>query len=152
MTELSVLQMKEKFLELAQKVFREDRRGVLSKADVLDLMPKLLMLMKVWKSRYPSHNLKEGLIKLFDENTSIFSSSTVTGRQRAVRVAVTATSSGYPCIFTNYSRAKYKRETQEDNDLRSAKGFEREGDPEKEARIWQAYATFIFQPNLYHVY
>jgi hypothetical protein len=134
--------MKEEFLKLAEKTFCEDRLGVFSKADILDLMPKLLMLMKWWKSRYPSNNLRDGLVKLFGEDTSMFSSSTVTNRQRAVRVAVTATSSGYPCIFTNYSRANFKRGQPEDNELGNTKGFEREDDLEKEARIWEAYVRF----------
>lgn len=138
MTELSVHEMRETFLSLAQKTFSQDRGGFFSKADVLELMPKILMFMKVWKSRYRSTNLRAGLIKLFGKDTSVFTNATTTRKQRVVRAAVTTTSSGQPCIFSNYSRAIFKRDQLEDDALGNSKDFEREDDPKKEAKIWEA--------------
>ena len=62
-----------------------------------------------------------------------------TATQRSTRVAVTTTSDGEPSLFANYSRAAFDREDLRDRDhLVENRGFERQDQPEKEARVWEA--------------
>jgi hypothetical protein len=135
--------MKEIFRSLATQTFQNDRRGMLSWIDPLKMTAKVLMFMKIWKSRYSTRPLREGLMKLFGQQQSIFSCPATVGRQRPVRVAVTSTSAGHACIFSNYSRAPLVPNKQQGIDeeadyLESEKDFEREDDPVREAKIWEA--------------
>jgi hypothetical protein len=104
MTDHSVAEMRTKFLELSERTFKNDRGGPLSKFDPLNVLPAFLMTVKAWESKYKTTPLRLGLISLFGSNKSMFPSAAFTGNQRTVRVAVTSTTSGDPCIFTNYNR------------------------------------------------
>jgi hypothetical protein len=104
MTEYSVDEMKTKFLELSKRTFKKDRGGPLSLFDPLNVLPALLMAMKAWESKYKTTPLREGLQSLFGKDKSMFPSATFTGCQRVIRVAVTSTTAGNPCLFTNYNR------------------------------------------------
>src|SRR2546423_3594521 len=147
MTSYSIAEMSDLFVDLATKTFKEDRRGMLSWADPFEMTPKMFMLMKIWKSRYSTRPLREGLKQVFGPEHSMFSCprnsltknfSRVVDRRRA-RVAVTSTSSGQPSIFSNYSRATMRSGPEADVDyLNTEKDFEREDDPTCEARIWEA--------------
>lgn len=143
MTKHSISEMNEIFRSLATQTFQNDRRGMLSWIDPLKMTAKVLMFMKIWKSRYSTRPLRDALVKLFGQQQSIFSCPTTTGRQRLVRVAVTSTSAGHACIFSNYSRAplapnKQQAMEEESDYLESEKDFEREDDPVREAKIWEA--------------
>ena len=104
MTDLNLNEMTQKFLELSQRTFKTNRGGILSNFDPLNVFPAFLMAVKAWESKYKTTALREGLINLFGADKSMFPITTFTGSQRAVRVAVTSTTSGDPCIFTNYNR------------------------------------------------
>lgn len=136
---LSAEQMVLKFRTLAEATFKSDRGGHLSRMDPLVVVPKVLMFTKLWASRYRSTNLRNGLIELFGEHQTMFSSAITTHRQRSVRVAVTCTSSGQPCIFSNYSRTiRGSDQTVDANDLGTNGDLEREDDPLEEAKVWEA--------------
>jgi hypothetical protein len=98
----------------------------------------ILMFFRVIKSRYKSGNLKASLLDFFDQNQPIFGEAVTTGKQRTTRVAVTSTSDGDPCLFTNYSRASYGEGLSDRDHLVDNKGFERQDNPDKEARVWEA--------------
>ena len=104
MTEYNIYDMKAQFLDLSEKTFRKDRGGPLSAVDPFNVFPAILMAMKAWESKYKTKPLREGLIDLFGHDMSMFPAATTTKSQRKVRVAVTSTTSGDPCIFTNYNR------------------------------------------------
>lgn len=136
---LSAEQMVQKFRTLAEATFKLDRRGHLSLMDPLAVVPKVFMFTKLWTSRYRSSNLRNGLIELFGESQTMFSSAMTTHRQRRVRVAVTCTSSGQPCIFSNYSKTiRTSDQTVDANDLGTNGDLEREDDPLEEAKVWEA--------------
>jgi hypothetical protein len=146
MTSHSIAKIGDLFVELATQTFKEDRRGMMSWADPFQMTPKVFMLMKIWKSRYSTRPLREGLKQIFGPAQSIFSCPRrapthiprVVDRRRA-RVAVTSTSSGQPSIFSNYSRAVIRSGPEGDVDyLNTEKDFEREDDPACKARIWEA--------------
>lgn len=97
------------------------------------------MFLRLIKSRYQSRKLKASLLEFFAEYQPIFGDAVCTQKQRATRVAVTSTHDGEPCLFANYSRAAYDREDLPDRDhLVENKGFERQDNPDKEARVWEA--------------
>jgi hypothetical protein len=104
MTEYNISEMITKFLELSERTFKSDRGGILSTFDPLNVLPAFFIAVKAWESKYKTTPLREGLISLFGKDKSMFPAATFTGSQRAVRVAVTSTTSGDPCIFTNYNR------------------------------------------------
>ena len=104
MTEYSLGDMKNNFLELSKQTFKQNRGGILSTFDPLNVFPAFFMAVKAWHSKYKTKPLREGLISQFGAEMSMFPASTFTGSQRKVRVAVTSTTSGEPCIFTNYNR------------------------------------------------
>ena len=104
MTEYSLSDMTSNFLALSQRTFKENRGGILSTFDPLNVLPAFFMAVKAWDSKYKTKPLREGLARQFSNDMSMFPASTFTGSQRKVRVAVTSTTSGEPCIFTNYNR------------------------------------------------
>ena len=104
MTEYNIYDMKTQFLSLSEKTFKQDRGGPLSAVDPFNVFPAILMAMKAWESKYKTTPLREGLIGLFGHDMSMFPATTTTKSQRRIRVAVTSTTSGDPCIFTNYNR------------------------------------------------
>ena len=104
MTEYSLGDMTNNFLALSKQTFKQNRGGMLSTFDPLNVFPAFFMALKAWQSKYKTKPLREGLISQFSEDMSMFPASTFTGTQRKVRVAVTSTTSGEPCIFTNYNR------------------------------------------------
>ena len=104
MTEYSLSDMTDNFLALSKQTFKQNRGGILSTFDPLNVFPAFFMALKAWQSKYKTKPLREGLISQFSGNMSMFPASTFTGTQRKVRVAVTSTTSGEPCIFTNYNR------------------------------------------------
>ena len=104
MTDNNLDQMSQKFLELSERTFRTNRGGILSKFDPLNIFPAVLMAVKAWESKYRTAPLREGLVNIFGENKSMFPATTFNTCQRNVRVAVTSTTSGEPCIFSNYNR------------------------------------------------
>lgn len=104
MTEYSLSDMTSNFLALSQRTFKENRGGILSTFDPLNVLPAFFMAVKAWDSKYKTKPLREGLTGQFSNDMSMFPASTFTGSQRKVRVAVTSTTSGEPCIFTNYNR------------------------------------------------
>ena len=147
MTSHSITEMNDLFIKLATQTFKEDRRGMMSWADPFQMTPKMFMFMKIWKSRYSTRPLREGLREIFGPEQSIFScprESRAKDHPRAMdrrrtRVAVTSTSSGQPYIFTNYSRAGMRSDPGADVDcLNTERDLEREDDPACEARIWEA--------------
>lgn len=131
-----------KFINLARKVFEKDRFGLLWKMD--PTISNIMMFLRVMKSRYKSGKLKTSLLDFFDKDQPVFGGAVTTLKQRTARVAVTSTSDGYPCLFTNYSRAAYAREDLSDLDhLIDNKGFERQDNPGKEAKVWEALVYFL---------
>ena len=104
MTEYSLSDMRNNFLALSKETFKQNRGGVLSTFDPLNVLPAFFMFVKAWQSKFKTKPLREGLISQFSGDMSMFPASTFTGSQRKVRVAVTSTTSGEPCIFTNYNR------------------------------------------------
>ena len=104
MTDYSLSDMRNNFLALSKQSFKQNRGGVLSTFDPLNVFPAFFMALKAWQSKYKTTPLREGLISQFGGDMSMFPASTFTGTQRKVRVAVTSTTSGEPCIFTNYNR------------------------------------------------
>lgn len=143
---MSNQEMRQQFSQLAQKTFEYDRFGHLWNFDLLNILNRaeivnIMMVFRVVRSRYQSRKLRRSLLQIFPEMQPIFGDSTVTGKQRRIRVAVTATHDGEPCIFSNYSRASYERDEGTDRDhdhLVENKGFERQDQPNKEARVWEA--------------
>lgn len=154
--DMPIGKMRSEFIDLAKTTFEKDRFGKLWYFDPLKLFDKsavatVAMVLRLVRSRYRSSNLKQSLLRVFNEDQPIFGGAAVTCRQRSVRVAVTATSDGEPCIFTNYSRAslakdeitagdhKVLQEEFADSDhLVENKGFERQDDPSREAKVWEA--------------
>ena len=104
MTEYSLSDITNNFLALSKQTFKQNRGGILSTFDPLNVLPAFFMFVKAWQSKYKTKPLREGLISQFSADMSMFPASTCTGTQRKVRVAVTSTTSGEPCIFTNYNR------------------------------------------------
>lgn len=104
MTEYSLSEITNNFLALSKETFKQNRGGILSTFDPLNVFPAFFMALKAWQSKYKTKPLREGLISQFSGDMSMFPASTFTGTQRKVRVAVTSTTSGEPCIFTNYNR------------------------------------------------
>ena len=104
MTEYSLSDMTRNFLALSERTFKENRGGILSTIDPLNVFPAFFMAVRAWDSKYKTKPLREGLMSQFGSDMSMFPASTFTGSQRKVRVAVTSTTSGEPCIFTNYNR------------------------------------------------
>ena len=104
MTEYSLSEITDNFLALSKETFKQNRGGILSTFDPLNVFPAFFMAVKAWQSKYKTKPLREGLISQFSGDMSMFPASTFTGTQRKVRVAVTSTTSGEPCIFTNYNR------------------------------------------------
>ena len=147
MTEYSLSDMARNFLELSKRTFKETRGGILSAFDPLNVLPAICMAVKAWDSKYKTKPLREGLISQFSGDMSMFPASTVTSSQRKVRVAVTSTTSGEPCIFTNYNRmistGKHSVEHERLTEANLAtspdsKDFEREDEQSKEAKVWEA--------------
>ena len=91
-------------MALSEQTFKENRGGILSSFDPLNIFPAFLIAVKAWHSKYKTRPLLEGLVSQFGSEMSMFPASTFTGSSRKVRVAVTSTTSGEPCIFTNYNR------------------------------------------------
>lgn len=104
MTEYSLSDMIDNFSALSKETFKQNRGGILSTFDPLNVFPAFFMAVKAWHSKYKTTPLREGLISQFSGDMSMFPASTFTKSQRKVRVAVTSTTSGEPCIFTNYNR------------------------------------------------
>ncbi len=147
MTEYSVSDMTRNFLALSERTFKQTRGGILSTFDPLNVLPAICMAVKAWDSKYRTKPLREGLISQFSGDMSMFPASTFTSSQRKVRVAVTSTTSGEPCIFTNYNRmiatgnypVKHVRMTEANLATSSdSKDFEREDEQSKEAKVWEA--------------
>ncbi|KAL9044870.1 MAG: hypothetical protein Q9214_002025 [Letrouitia sp. 1 TL-2023] len=128
MTEYSLSDMTRNFFELSKRTFKENRGGILSAFDPLNVFPAFFIAVKAWDSKYRTKPLREGLISQLSGDMSMFPASTFTGSQRKVRVAVTSTTSGEPCIFTNYNRMVST----------DSKDFEREDEQSKEAKVWEA--------------
>ena len=104
MTEYSLSEITEIFIKLSERTFKTHRGGILSTFDPLNVLPAFFMAVKAWESKYRTTPLREGLIGLFGKDMPMFPTATFTASQRKVRVAVTSTTSGEPCIFTNYNR------------------------------------------------
>jgi hypothetical protein len=150
LTKFSVEEMKERFQELATKTFQKSRSGILSSVDVFDLAAKVLMVFQLYKSYYKTKPLKEGLLDLFGQNQAMFSYASQTRPQRSARVAVTSSLDGHPCIISNYnrppvahnlndlSRVATAASFQADTSTSNGPGFEREDDPGKEIKVWEA--------------
>ncbi|OCT45695.1 hypothetical protein CLCR_01405 [Cladophialophora carrionii] len=132
------------FMSLAKKVFERDRFGHVWRMDPLRVVNRstvlnIMMVLRVIKSRYKSTTLKDCLLDFFDPNQPMFGGAVVSYQQRTARVAVTSTSEGSPCLFTNYSRASYARADVSDVEhLVDNRGFERQDNPDMEARVWEA--------------
>jgi hypothetical protein len=145
-TKLSIGDMRERFHTLATRAFQFSRVGKWSYVDYFDLAAKFLLVFQVFPSRYRTAPLKQGLIDLFGFQQSIFSFASETRQQRSTRVAVTSSLDGNPWIISNYSRPpapldsdKLRRvETASENTQPVGPGFEREDEPEKEMKIWEA--------------
>ncbi|OQU96994.1 hypothetical protein CLAIMM_02999 [Cladophialophora immunda] len=148
-------ELSSKFLKLAQRVFEKDRFGEFWKVDPLKLFDRskvaiVMMTLRLIKSRYRSSNLKASLLEFFDQDQPIFGGAVTTHKQRITRVAVTSTSDGEPCLFTNYSRASYDREDlSERDDLVENKGFERQDNPDNEACVWEAAMATSAAPGYF---
>jgi hypothetical protein len=146
LTKLSIGDMRQKFRALATRAFEYSRVGVWSYLDYFDLAAKFLLVFQVFPSRYRTAPLKDGLIDLFGLQQSMFSFASETRQQRFTRVAVTSSLDGNPCIISNYSRPPAPLDANElrrvasapDNTQPSGPGFEREDEPEKEMKIWEA--------------
>ena len=130
MTKHSATDLKEKFSELAKATFKYRREGVLTILDPLQITSRTLMLLRIWESIYSSNPLKNGLMSLFGENLSLYSSARVQQQQRPTRVAVTSTkdTAANRCLITNYNR----------RDVSCGDDFEREDEDEKELKVWEA--------------
>ena len=129
--DLTIRDMKKTFIDLAHKQFGQRREGeMLSTIDPLKLTSKLMMLLRIFPSIYPSTPLRDGLVDLFSEETTLFSSIIQTKRQRATRVAVTSTkdTSASLCLIANYNRFS----------LQNSDDFEREDEDYKELKTWEA--------------
>lgn len=104
MTEYNLSEITEEFVKLAEKTFKLDRNG---RIPITDFVP-VMMALRIWESRYKTSPLEAGLKALFGSEQAMFGGTTHTRRQRPVRVAVTSTSNGQACIFSNYNRAKFE--------------------------------------------
>ena len=111
MTDYSLSDMTKNFMELSKRTFQKDRGGILHAFDPLNVLPAIFITVKAWNSKYRTTPLREGLIKLFSSNMSMFPASIFKGSQRKVRVAVTSSTDGEPCLFTNYNRMILTGET-----------------------------------------
>ncbi|OAP64551.1 hypothetical protein AYL99_00523 [Fonsecaea erecta] len=140
-----------KFLSLAEKVFKKDRFGELWKVGIdRSRIANIMMALRLIKSRYKSGNLRSSLLTFFDQDQPIFGGAVTTFKQRTTRVAVTSTSDGEPCLFTNYSRASYDRgDLSERDHLVDNKGFERQDNPDSEARVWEAAMATSAAPGFF---
>lgn len=135
--------MREKFTELATATFKRRREGMLSNLDPFKIASKVMMLLRLYESVYPTTPLREGLKRLFGENLNLYSSARIQQQQRSTRVAVTSTkdTAATRCLITNYNRL----------DFSSGDDFEREDDDGKEIKVWEAglataAAPFYFRP------
>ena len=72
MTEYSLSDVADNFLALSKQIFRQNRGGVLSTFDPLNVFPAFFMAVKAWHSKYKTKPLREGLIKQFSEDMSMF--------------------------------------------------------------------------------
>ena len=147
MTEYNLSEITENFIKLSERTFKMHRGGILSTFDPLNVVPAFFMAVKAWESKYRTTPLREGLIGLFGEDMSMFPTATFTASQRKVRVAVTSTTSGEPCIFTNYNRITSTGTLPTENAgfIRANlsfhsdnKDFEREDEQSREAKVWEA--------------
>lgn len=97
-------QLKAEFAALAERTFKHNRGGALSRFDPLEVIPIVFMAVKAWDSKYKTKPLRESLVHLFGEKMPIFAAAIQTKEQRMVRVAVTSTTDGHACVFSNYNR------------------------------------------------
>ncbi|EXJ60918.1 hypothetical protein A1O7_05071 [Cladophialophora yegresii CBS 114405] len=145
-----------KFINLAKRVFERDRFGHVWRMDPLSVVNRstvlnVMMLLRVIKSRYKSSTLKASLLDFFDPKQPVFGATVASCQQRTARVAVTSTSDGSPCLFTNYNRASYARADGSDaEDLVVNRGFERQDNPDMEARVWEAAMATSAAPGYFH--
>lgn len=144
---LTLEELQNSFLTLAEQTFQYDR---LSTFDFLDILPhgtiaSVFTILKWIKSRYDPERLRTALQVLFAPERPIFGDLPDFGYRKA-RVAVTSTSSGAACAFSNYSRYAFPSDQTENatetkshnDDLIVDNGLLRSDDPTQGFRIWQA--------------
>lgn len=143
---LSVTDLKTMFEELAKKTFQYDR---LSDFDFLNILPhgtmaSVFTLLKWIKSRYDSTKLQSALQEVFEPERPIFGDCSLEHGGRTTRVAVTSTTGGEPCAFSNYSRYHFlpnsatNRERAQLDDLVIDNELIRADNPAHGFKIWQA--------------
>lgn len=104
--DLSIFEMRDKFMEMACEAFRNSREGSLVAAlDPAAVISKAIVVFGLFKSVYPTRHLRKCLQHLFGEEMTLFGPSPPT-KHRSVRVAVTSVraSSRTLCLITNYNR------------------------------------------------
>lgn len=98
----------EDFKRIAKETFKNNRapKDKVSQA-VAGWLYKFLLSIRVWESIYPSEPLKNELQNTLHHDLMMFGAATHTGRQRLVRVAVTAVKNGgkQPTVIANYNHS-----------------------------------------------
>jgi hypothetical protein len=94
------------FKRIATETFKKNRAPKYKVTQTLaEKMQKVLLSMRFWDSIYAPEPLMKELQSTLGRNLAMFGSARHTGRQRSVRVAVTAVKNGgsQPTIIANYN-------------------------------------------------
>lgn len=96
------------FKKIAKETFKNNRapKDKLSQT-VAGWFQKFLLSLRVWESIYPSEPLKMQLQNTLHKDLTMFGAAVHTGRQRSIRVAVTAVKNGgkQPTVIANYNHS-----------------------------------------------
>ncbi|KAM0716770.1 hypothetical protein Q7P37_008215 [Cladosporium fusiforme] len=128
--ELTISDMKTRFLDMARKAFQNQRQSMMD-WDLPTLITNTLVLFGLSRSIYPTTPLRQCLQELFGSDTPLFGPLASTSR-RDTRVAVTSVKSDGEqlCLITNYNRQNMAED--------EWGGIQREDQGANELRVWEA--------------
>lgn len=163
---MSIAELKTLFQSLAKRTFQYDR---LSELDLFDILPhgtiaSVFTILKFIKSRYDPMKLRSALQEVFKPERPIFGDCVPEMGYRQARVAVTSTTGGGPCAFSNYSRYYFASDSARNResatmcqdtqfeDLVVDNGLLRADNPAQGFRIWQAAMATAAAPLFFPPY
>jgi hypothetical protein len=90
---LKLVDLMSQFKRIATETFKNNRapkNKVIQKITENGFVQKFLLSTRIWESIYSTDPLKKELQRTLDDRLAMFSAARTTGRQRLMRVAVTA--------------------------------------------------------------
>ncbi|KAI9853559.1 MAG: hypothetical protein M1813_002065 [Trichoglossum hirsutum] len=154
MKDLKLADLMANFKRIATETFKNNRapkNKVMQTITEYGLVQKILLSTRIWESIYATEPLKKELQRTLDSKLAMFSAARTTGRQRLMRVAVTAVKNDgrQPTIIANYNHYNrgmppglpYNSGRVIDHQLfvASDTDLERAEDQAEEMMAWEAY-------------